>query len=463
MLLRTDQLNSRYNFFVIGTGPAGMSVALELAKANKRVLMFESGESMVARTDLPTALNYGHLPMGWWNRHSMRALGGTSNLWSGWCASLADRDFDNPAAGVRWPITRAELLPYYQRAAEILDRDPSIADFERNLFPGFAYRPYSVQEDNATRFALKYRDVLENSSLIHVALGCSVVALEATESRSSVRAISCFHHPTASPISLDVTPSQPVVVACGGIGNAQLLQQPRLDGTVPVGNESGLAGRFLMEHPHFLEAAEVVLEHDLDGSERPPGFGNHVHALVADDELTVRQGLRGCSIACQDQKADHEIAQYLTREFKKPFYHFMSTIRSEMLPSASNRVFLTGERDRAGFYTPAVRCVFGADDFLNVETTLRILGESLIQQRKGRVRIFNSRIYHDVTGGGHFMGTTRMGTSPSDSVVDSDCRVHGYNNLFVAGSSVFPTSGYANPTFTIVGLSLRLADRLKRG
>ena len=59
------------------------------------------------------------------------------------------------------------------------------------------------------------------------------------------------------------------------------------------------------------------------------------------------------------------------------------------------------------------------------------------------------------------MGTTRMGTDPRTSVVDPDCRVHGVDNLFVAGSSVFPTSGYANPTATIAALAVRLADHLK--
>jgi choline dehydrogenase-like flavoprotein len=60
----------------------------------------------------------------------------------------------------------------------------------------------------------------------------------------------------------------------------------------------------------------------------------------------------------------------------------------------------------------------------------------------------------------HHMGTTRMGDDPSTSVVDRDCRLHGVENLYVAGSSVFPTSGYANPTLTIVALALRLGDHL---
>ncbi len=131
-----------------------------------------------------------------------------------------------------------------------------------------------------------------------------------------------------------------------------------------------------------------------------------------------------------------------------------------MSPAASNRVFLTEERNRSGLYRPSVKCVVDAEDRLSVDRTLRRLGHSLIETGKGRVRIDNGRLYRSVTGGGHLMGTTRMGATPSGSVVDRDCRVHGYTNLFVAGSSVFPSGGYANPTLTIVALALRLADAI---
>jgi choline dehydrogenase-like flavoprotein len=67
---------------------------------------------------------------------------------------------------------------------------------------------------------------------------------------------------------------------------------------------------------------------------------------------------------------------------------------------------------------------------------------------------------HD-KGGFHHMGTTRMGKDPKKSVVNADCQVHGVKNLYVVGSSVFTTSGWANPTLTILALSLRLADHLK--
>ena len=85
----------------------------------------------------------------------------------------------------------------------------------------------------------------------------------------------------------------------------------------------------------------------------------------------------------------------------------------------------------------------------------------------GRVRPFDWLTHDDETwlhargGGHHHMGTTRMGASPSTSVVDSDCRVHGVENLYVAGSSVFPTTGHMNPTLTLTALTLRLADHVR--
>ena len=66
-----------------------------------------------------------------------------------------------------------------------------------------------------------------------------------------------------------------------------------------------------------------------------------------------------------------------------------------------------------------------------------------------------------IWGGCHHMGTTKMSKTPKEGVVDKNCRLHTVNNLYIAGSSVFPTVGYAMPTLTIVALALRLGDHLK--
>ena len=119
----TDCLRSRpYDSYVIGAGPAGIALSLELAKANRTVLVFETGTVTEPRRDLPNVLNYGHFRKGWWNQHSIRVLGGTSRIWAGWCATLMEVDFDNPAVGVRWPIEKSDLAPYYRRAATVVDR-----------------------------------------------------------------------------------------------------------------------------------------------------------------------------------------------------------------------------------------------------------------------------------------------------------------------------------------------------
>ena len=136
-----------------------------------------------------------------------------------------------------------------------------------------------------TRFALKYFDVLEKSSTIHVALASSVVGLDADTSRSAVRTLTYFHHSSGTTHQLAIDPAQPVVLAGGGISNAQLLLQPRSDGAVPVGNESDQAGKFLMEHPHFRRVAELVLDEDLNLQPRPAAFGGATHAMVPDDAL----------------------------------------------------------------------------------------------------------------------------------------------------------------------------------
>jgi choline dehydrogenase-like flavoprotein len=100
------------------------------------------------------------------------------------------------------------------------------------------------------------------------------------------------------------------------------------------------------------------------------------------------------------------------------------------------------------------------------QKSLRCLGEELGRIGVGRVRVEladdEELLSKSFKGSWHHMGTTRMSIDPKKGVVDKDCQVQwGFRNLFIASSSTFPTSGYANPTLTIVALSLRLADHLK--
>ena len=182
-MLITDgrRLAGNHDCVIVGSGPAGLTVALDLAAANRRVLVLETD---AGGKDCAPSIGYGHYSGRYWNAHAIRALGGTSAVWSGWCTTLRDEDFDNPAVGVSWPISRNDLLPHYRESAGVLDRHPSIVDYEKSLSPAWVYRPFSVK--TPTRLREKYAEVLRQSPNLLVALGCTAVGIDANASRSAV-------------------------------------------------------------------------------------------------------------------------------------------------------------------------------------------------------------------------------------------------------------------------------------
>jgi len=140
------------------------------------------------------------------------------------------------------------------------------------------------------------------------------------------------------------------------------------------------------------------------------------------------------------------------------------TTRIDPLPDPDSRVTLGAERDALGMRRAELHWELGQLDKWSAIRTLEILGEELGQAGVGRVRVGlheDDDWPTDLAGGWHHMGTTRMSLDPSQGVVDPDCRVHGMDNLYIAGSSVFPTAGSGTPTMTIVALALRLADHLR--
>ena len=131
-------------------------------------------------------------------------------------------------------------------------------------------------------------------------------------------------------------------------------------------------------------------------------------------------------------------------------------LRSEMKASPKNRVTLSSDRrDSLGQPLADVRLDFDREQ---IRREFDQFSRVLVQSGLGRTGDFRNRM--QVTGGGHLMGTTRMGASPSESVVNADCRVWALDNAYVAGSSLFPASGSANPTLSLVALAIRLGRHL---
>jgi choline dehydrogenase-like flavoprotein len=139
----------------------------------------------------------------------------------------------------------------------------------------------------------------------------------------------------------------------------------------------------------------------------------------------------------------------------------------EPMPNPDSRIRLGDERDGLGMRRVVADWRLTAEDKRQALALQRLLGTEVGRTGFGRLRLSlaeDDTTWPDATiiGDEHHMGTTRMHADPAHGVVDANCRVHGVTNLYVAGSSVFPTAGAANPTLTIVALALRLANHLKQ-
>jgi choline dehydrogenase-like flavoprotein len=148
-------------------------------------------------------------------------------------------------------------------------------------------------------------------------------------------------------------------------------------------------------------------------------------------------------------------------------------LRAEQAPNPSSRVTLSEEKDALGLPRLNLDWQFSDIDRESAAGAMRALDHELKRLKFGYVEPaawledkntsweIDPLISKHPIGGYHHMGTARMAESDKDGVVDADGRVHGVENLFIAGSAVFPTVGWANPTLTILALCLRLADKLK--
>lgn len=139
---------------------------------------------------------------------------------------------------------------------------------------------------------------------------------------------------------------------------------------------------------------------------------------------------------------------------------------AEQQPNYSSRVSLGAEVDALGMPRLNIDWRYTRGDVDTVQRSLALLGEDFRQSGVGIFDCDPAMVEFEMTRygayGGHHIGTARMGNDPSSSVVDADCRVHGIGNLFVNGAATFPTSSQANPTLTLVALSLRMAEHLKK-
>lgn len=510
---------------VIGAGVAGQTVARRLAKNGRSALLVESGgldfdkdvQALAAGPNL--GFEYYEL------EHSrLRLYGGTTAIWGGRCVALDPIDFVRRdwVAHSGWPVSYDELDPYVDEAFRALELirprgRASVGAPEAGFDPETLDTPLWAFDEQGERFT-GIGDLA--SPKIEIVLNATLTELNVAESGEVTSAL--FR--SLSGAAMRVT-AKSFVLAAGGVETPRLLLAAAPNRAKGLGNERDLVGRFFMEHPHarggeilpneetpedyaaILEMMPRAIRHKgrrftpaLRPSEAAQerlgilnsalSFGVRRHegrTVEAHSRLIggLKHGLPakrrfrqlyhgGKSVVNRllDRAGVERIARRLAR--RRDELGLYAVMRAEQAPNPDSRVLLTGETDALGMRRAALDWRFSAIDRETVGGVMGLLDGELKRLGLGRVepsdwtsdpatdwRIDPLISSHHI-GGYHHIGTTRMGATPAEGVCDANCRVFGSPNLHIAGSSLFPTAGWANPTISIMALAMRLGDHLTR-
>lgn len=493
---------------IVGGGAAGITLAREFIGTPTRVCLIESGgfEYDAAIQQLYQGENVGR-QLYELHLSRLRYFGGSTNEWAGYCRPLKPIDFEQrpwlPHSG--WPFGLGELEPFYRRAQQVCQLgsycyDGSILEAQtgKPVLPFDARQIVTeiVQRSPPTRFANVYRAEINAAANVLVYLHANAINIE---SGSTPSAVTRLHVATLGGKRISIA-ARRYILAAGGIENARLLLVSNERQTAGLGNQHDLVGRFFMEHPmpvvgQLYPADERWSAYcaDLYEQKHKPVSGvlSLAKSLQEEEQIldcvigfeAVQWGTDGWNalerIAHRHGNGPTEIGPNLwaiisdLKGIAKSAYQkvmheqvaigmFNVQCFSEQAPNPDSRVTLGEKRDKLGLPQPELDLRLAEIDQRTISRTLQIFDQELRKTDLGRTQAHFGDWPSQFVTGNHQMGTTRMSADAQHGVVDANCRVYGMENLYVAGSSVFPTSGSANPTLTIVALALRLADHIKQ-
>lgn len=501
----SNSLENTADICICGAGVAGITLALELSR-NYHVVLLEAG-------DFEYSVDSQSLYLGdivgreYFDLAAtrLRYFGGTSNHWAGWCRPLDEHDFHvKPYQDYSgWPIGREDLASYEPRAREILDivenpppPDVSPDDIEEAIRQSADFDHAAFWWSPPTRFGQKYREPIETNPRITCYLNANVVDITLRDSHSSVESLTVRDY---SGRDLNLRTGT-VILATGGIENPRLLLNCDKQAKDGLGNDNDLVGRFFSEHLHH-HVGDFILEDrvkaridrtwnwsDIRNAGDRRRFFSPSPAFMEREQI-LNFGLRfqpkipgywdiGFRAKLKDLVCEFDLLKAAAGKIQgqdvscRSADMFDGTLRiaSEQTPNRSSTVALGSELDRLGMRKTVLDWRISYLDTRTIRRAVLNFGQAFAELDLGRVRIADwlqsdeielPDIGEDEVAGHHHMCTTRMGTAPSDGVVDANQKVFELDNLYVAGSSVFSTGGHANPTFTIVQMSLRLADHLR--
>jgi choline dehydrogenase-like flavoprotein len=476
---------------IIGGGPAGISLALAMADSGQNVLLLESGgltfEAAAQKLyqGSETGVSYVALDGG-----RLRFLGGSTNHWGGWCRPLDKIDFENrdwvPHSG--WPFARSEIEPYFARAQSLVEAGPWIYDAADQaasdsgpvlrLAPGGVYTSWfqfskSRGGNLPTHFGERYQNDLKRAPRVMPLLNANVTGIRLSANASQVERLDIA---TLSGNRLMVKPRY-TVLAAGAIENARLLLASNDVAATGVGNGNDLVGRFFADHPIPRNVATMVL---FDGG-MGPFYSNFLTlpngavlraALSPRAEFLRAHGVVGSLTTVENEVKLDPLATAAVVTTAQALGVDASDAKAfslgcgmELVPDPERRLTLGEERDALGLPRLNLHMTISDSDFAHFRQTLTELGRQLLAAKTGMIHLSYSQRHEWLAAmdwGNHHLGTTRMNADPRQGVVDAASKVHGVANLYIAGSSVFPTYGSSNPTMNLVALTLRLADLLKK-
>jgi choline dehydrogenase-like flavoprotein len=479
---------------IIGGGPAGISLALALASTKLNILLLESGgqnfdpanQKMYAGSQ--SGLSYIALDSG-----RLRFLGGSTNHWGGWCRPLDAIDFEArpwlPHSG--WPFPKTVLEPYYPRAQTLVEAGPWLYDKagssaaalgqELPLGKGGVYTSWfqfskTRDGDLPTYFGHRYQDDLKRTHNVKPLLHANVTGIRLSANAQAVDHldVATLNSQGGTGKKFTVKP-RITVLACGGMENARLLLASNDVMKNGVGNQNDLVGRFFGDNPIPRDVATLVSF----AGPLAPYYGTNltlangpvVKATFAPTSTFREAKQVAGSLTTVEQPVDLDedgkaavittaIALGVDASNAKSY---SLGCGMELAPDPERRLTLTDEKDALGLPRLKLTMRMADSDFHLYHATIRELGRQLLASKAGMIRIHRHEEWSKgMDWGNHHLGTTRMHADPKQGVVDADSKMHGIGNLYVAGSSVFPTYGASNPTLNLVALTLRLADHLKK-
>lgn len=428
--------------------------------------------------------------------------------YSGWCFSKAELDPYYERAQTACHLGPfAYDLDYWQEA---LAQQCQVPTTTKQL----ATYLWQIIPSTHLRFGEAYRAEIEQASNITTYLHANVLEIETNDSAQAVTRLRV----TSSDGKQFWVTAKVFVLAAGGIENPRLLLASNRVQSGGVGNQYDLVGRFFMEHPYLIAgkaqlsnladlytrinfpvgetflATGLGLSKEVQEREQILNFG--LRLLAIDEWLAAYKRLRSRTqqtvrhkafpsiletrqlksetsaiadaiavISHLDRFADKVTKKLFKQSIATRQFNFCDThLIGEQAPNPDSRITLSRDRDRLGMNRVQLDWRLSPIDKYTIKRSQQLIAEEFERSGLGKIQIElgdDETTWRSVTGSYHHIGTTRMSSNPREGVVNEHCQVHGIHNLYIAGSSVFSTSGLSNPTLTIVALAIRLADRLK--